>query len=68
MERISVNKWEMQTFDMERFHLKKLNDVEINKQYHVKISDRYAGLQNSGDCGDISRECKNTSQTHTRLL
>jgi hypothetical protein len=25
-------------------------------------------LQNSGDCGDISRECKNTSQTHTRLL
>jgi hypothetical protein len=44
MDRMLVNKWEMQTFDIERFHIKKLNDTEIYKKYLVTISNRYAGL------------------------
>jgi hypothetical protein len=31
---------------MERFNLKKLNDVEVKKQYQVKISNRFATLEN----------------------
>lgn len=31
------------------------------------MSNRYAGLQNLGDSWDISTECENTSQGHTRL-
>jgi hypothetical protein len=31
---------------MERFHLKKLNEVEGKKQYHVEISHRFAVLEN----------------------
>jgi hypothetical protein len=31
---------------MEKFHSKKLNDAEIKEQYHVKISNRFAALEN----------------------
>jgi hypothetical protein len=38
-ERISVSKRARQNFDLERFDLKKLNDVEIKEKYQVEISD-----------------------------
>jgi hypothetical protein len=31
---------------MERFNLKKLNEVEVKEQYRVEISNRFAALQN----------------------
>jgi hypothetical protein len=31
---------------MERFNLKKLNEVEGKEQYHVEISNRFAALEN----------------------
>jgi hypothetical protein len=31
---------------MERFSLKKLNNKEVKKQYHVEISNRFAALEN----------------------
>jgi hypothetical protein len=31
---------------MERFNFKKLNDVKLNEQYQVKISNRFAALKN----------------------
>jgi len=31
---------------MERFNFKKLNDMEIKEQYQVKISNRFAALEN----------------------
>jgi hypothetical protein len=34
---------------MERFNLKKLNNVEINEQYQVKISSRLEALENMDD-------------------
>jgi hypothetical protein len=30
---------------MERFNLKKLNEVEEKEQYHVEVSNRYAALE-----------------------
>jgi hypothetical protein len=37
MERLSVNKQRSQRFDMERFSLKKLNDVERKEEFHVEV-------------------------------
>jgi endonuclease/exonuclease/phosphatase family metal-dependent hydrolase len=36
-ERISVSKRVRQNFDVERFDLKKLNDVEVKEKYQVEI-------------------------------
>jgi hypothetical protein len=30
---------------MERFNLKKLNEVEGKEQYHVEVSNRFASLE-----------------------
>jgi hypothetical protein len=62
MDRMLVNKREMQTVDIERFQLKKLNDTEIYKKYLVKISNRYTDWQKLDKCGDTGRELKNISQ------
>jgi hypothetical protein len=30
---------------MERFNLKKLNEVESKEQYHVEVSNRFAAME-----------------------
>jgi phosphoribosylaminoimidazole carboxylase (NCAIR synthetase) len=49
--RLLVRKQAVQTFNMERFNLEKLNDEE----YHVKISNRFAALQNLNDNANTDR-------------
>jgi hypothetical protein len=44
-KRLVVNKQRSQRFNMERFNLKKLNDVEGKEQFHVEVSNRFAGLE-----------------------
>jgi hypothetical protein len=44
-ERPAVNKQRSQRFDMERFYLKKLNDVEGKEQFRVEVSNRFAALE-----------------------
>jgi hypothetical protein len=44
-ERLAVNKQRSQRFHMERFNLKKLNAVEGKEQYHVKVSNTFAALE-----------------------
>jgi hypothetical protein len=44
-ERLAVNKERSQRFHMERFNLKKLNDVEVKDQFRVEISNRFAALE-----------------------
>jgi hypothetical protein len=39
-ERLAVSKQDAQKFDVESFHLKKLNELEVRKQYQIKISNR----------------------------
>jgi hypothetical protein len=41
-ERIAVNKQRLQTFHMERFTLKNLNDVEVKEQLRVEVSNIFA--------------------------
>jgi hypothetical protein len=44
-ERLAVNKQRSQRFDMERFNLKKLKDVEGKEQFHVEVSNRFAASE-----------------------
>jgi hypothetical protein len=44
-ERISVSKRARQNFDLERFDLKKLDDVDVKEKYQVEISTRFAALE-----------------------
>jgi hypothetical protein len=48
----------MHRVHMERFNLKKLNKVEGKEQYHVKISNTFAALENLGAKVDINRAWK----------
>jgi hypothetical protein len=45
----------MHRVHMERFKLKKLNEVEGKELYHVEISNRMASLENLVDEVDINR-------------
>jgi hypothetical protein len=44
-ERLAVNKQGLHKFHMERFNLKKLNEVQDKEKYHVEVSDRFAVLE-----------------------
>jgi len=56
IQRLSVSKRARQNFRIERFNLKKLNDMEVKDQYQVKISNRFVALENlEVDYVDISR-------------
>jgi DNA repair ATPase RecN len=54
-ERLAVSKQTMQKFDIVRFNLKKLDNVEGKEQYWVEISNRFAALKNLEDDVDINR-------------
>jgi hypothetical protein len=53
-ERISISKRARQKFDLERFDLKKLNDVEVKEKYQIEISNRFAVLESLNECFDIN--------------
>jgi hypothetical protein len=53
-ERISVSKQARQNSDLERFDLKKLNDVEVKEKYQVEISNRFATLESLYESFDIN--------------
>jgi hypothetical protein len=53
-ERMAVGKQEVQKFDVERFNLRKLDELEVRKQYVMKISNRFAALENLNDSKDIN--------------
>jgi hypothetical protein len=44
-ERLAVNKQRSQRFHLERFNLKKLNEVEGKEQVRVEVSNRFAALE-----------------------
>jgi hypothetical protein len=45
-------------FGVQRFDLRELNDLEVKEHYQVKISNRFAGLENLDDNVDIIRGLK----------
>jgi hypothetical protein len=58
-ERLSVCKQVVEKWDMQRFDLRKLNDAKVKEQYHVKITNRFAALENFDDNVDMNRAWKN---------
>jgi hypothetical protein len=54
-EILAISKRAAQKFDMERFNLKELDEVEAKEQYRVEISNRFAALENLDDDVDINR-------------
>jgi hypothetical protein len=41
--------------DLRRFNLRKLNDLEVRKQYQIEITNRFAALENASKDDDINR-------------
>jgi hypothetical protein len=58
-ERLAVNKQTSHRFLMERFSLKKLNNVEVKEQFCVEISNKFAAL------GDLDAEVEINSVLET---
>ena len=52
---MTVSKQAAQKFDVERFNRRKLHELEAMKQYYIKISNRFATLENLNDGKDINR-------------
>ena len=45
-EGLTVSKQAAQEFDVERFNLRKLSELEYRKQYQIKISNSFVALEN----------------------
>ena len=58
-ERLAVSEQAAQKFDMERFNLRKLNELEVRKQYQIQISNKCAALENLNVSEDINRAWEN---------
>jgi hypothetical protein len=54
-ERLAVNKQRLHRFHMERFNLKKLNKVEGKERYLIKVSNRFAALEDLDAEVEINR-------------
>jgi len=45
-ERLAVGKQAAHRFDGQRYNLRQLNEPEVREQYHIKITNRFAALEN----------------------
>jgi len=66
-ERLAVSKQSAQNLDGERFNLRKLNELEIRKQYQIEISNSFANLENLSDGEDINRAWENIKENIKNL-
>jgi hypothetical protein len=47
---------------VERFNIGKLSEVEVRKQYQIKVSNRLAALNNLNDSKDTNRDWENIKE------
>jgi len=47
---------------VERFNLRNLNELEVRKQYHIKISNRFAALKNISYSKETNRAWDNIKE------
>jgi len=47
---------------VETFNLRKQNELEVRKQYQIKIPNRLTALENLSDGEDINRAWKNIQE------
>jgi hypothetical protein len=57
-EIIAVTKLRSHRYHMERFNPKKLNEVEVEEKYPVKVSNRFAALEDLDSEVEINRAWK----------
>ena len=62
MGKICSKKTSSTDFDGEIFNLRKLNELEVRKQYYKKISNKFAVLENLNDDEDINRAWENIKE------
>jgi len=46
----------------EKFNLRKLNELEVRKQYQIEITNRFAALENLSEDEDINRAWENIKE------
>ena len=61
-EIFAVNKQAAQKFDEERLKLRKINKLEIRKQYEIEITKRFAVLGNLSNDEEINRSWENITE------
>jgi hypothetical protein len=61
-ERLAVSKQAAEKFDAERFNLKKLSELEVRRQSQLKISNRFAALENLNVSEDMNRAWENIKE------
>ena len=61
-ESLAASKQATQKFEGERYNLRKLNELEVRKQYQIEISIRLAALENLNDSEDINRTWENIKE------
>jgi hypothetical protein len=54
-ERLALSKQAAKKCDVERFNLWRLNELVVRIQYQIKISNRFAALENLSDSEEINR-------------
>jgi hypothetical protein len=54
-KRLAVIKQTAQNLYGERFNIRKLNELEVRKQYQIEITNKSAALENLNDGKDINR-------------
>jgi hypothetical protein len=66
-ERLAVNKQRSRRFHVERFNLKKLNEVRGKEKYRVEVSNRFAALEDLDTKVEInSALCECSSEVRSR--
>jgi hypothetical protein len=58
-ERLAVSKQAAQKFDVEQFNRRKLDELEVRKEYQTEITNWYAALENLRDREDVKRAWEN---------
>ena len=53
-KKLAVSKQESQKFDVGRFNLRKINELEFRKEYKIKISKRFLYLWNLNGNEDVN--------------
>ena len=51
-----------QKFGGEKFNLRKLNELEVRKQYQIDITNRFAASDDLSVCEDINRAWENIKE------
>jgi len=61
-QRLAAGKQVAQRFDRQRYNLRKLNELEVTKQYQIEITHRFAALENLNDDEDVNRTWENITE------